>query len=331
MSKILLLFTVVMAVIFHSATASAVRRRGGGGGEKGMKVTNRRTMYAHSPRRLSHQYSEYTQSFIPGGKGKGAPPPPTSKSKGTGKGKGSKGSTSSKSGSPGSPKARPECRPVVEGAEFIVEGAITMTMANMTDDTKVIGTEFIYNGPLLEFSDQDELVELENFFMSGSCVRTQERDGEMPGAGHCSFTITLDTGATVNYGGEAFDGWDNLMAINGGSQELIGLSGTVTLIGLNDAFEDTDEDFFSVPWIYGETVLVYQICPQGYWDRYVIADHDALPPPSIPDPFAHNAVVQPVEVVAVPVAVDPVLVVEVDDAVAGDDAIAGTDDYDYDY
>ena len=92
----------------------------------------------------------------------------------------------------------------------------------------------------------------------------------------------------MNFGGEAFDGWDNLMAITGGSQELIGLSGTVTLIGLNDDFEDTSDDFFSVPWIYGEAVLVYSICPQGYWDRYYIEDHDALPPPSIPDPFQRN-------------------------------------------
>ena len=186
---------------------------------------------------------------------------------------------------------RPKCRPVVEGAEFIIEGAITRTMANMTEDASTIGTEFIYNGPLLEFNADDELQELENFFLSGSCVRTQERDGDMPGAGHCGFTVTLDTGATMNIGGEAFDGWDNLMAIDGGSQELIGLSGTVTLIGLNDNFEDTDEDFFSVPWIYGEAVLVYSICPQGYWDRYYIEDHDALPPPSIPDPFQRNAAV----------------------------------------
>ena len=121
------------------------------------------------------------------------------------------------------------------------------------------------------------------------CIRTQERDDDMPGAGHCSYTITLDTGATMNFGGEAFDGWDNLMAITGGSQELIGLSGTVTLIGLNDDFEDTEDDFFTVPWIYGEAVLVYSICPQGYWDRYYIEDHDALPPPSIPDPFQRNA------------------------------------------
>jgi hypothetical protein len=330
MSKILLLLTVIMTVILHTATASAVRRRAGGGGatrgEKGLKPTSRRTSHGHSPRRLGHLYSEYSHGFAP----PGLLPPgsnTSSKSKGKGKGKGKGGM--SKSGSPKEPP-RPQCRPVVEGAEFIVEGAITMTMANMTDDTKTIGTEFIYNGPLLEFNDQDELTELENFFMSGSCVRTQERDDEMPGAGHCSFTITLDTGATINYGGEAFDGWDNLMAINGGSQELIGLSGTVTLIGLNDAFEDSSDDFFSVPWIYGEAVLVYQICPQGYWDRYVIADHDALPPPSIPDPFQRNAVVVETEVVAVAVPAVPAVVVEVDDEV--DDEVVGEDDgYDYNY
>ena len=122
----------------------------------------------------------------------------------------------------------------------------------------------------------------------------------------------------MNFGGEAFDGWDNLMAITGGSQELIGLSGTVTLIGLNDNFEDTSDDFFSVPWIYGEAVLVYSICPQGYWDRYYIEDHDALPPPSIPDPFQREA--QQVEQV----------VYQVVEA-ADDDGGAGDDDDYYEY
>jgi hypothetical protein len=199
------------------------------------------------------------------------------------------GKSSGKSGKSGKGKGKrrnsPSCRPVVEGAEFIIEGAITNVMSNMTADSSVLGTEYIYNGPLLEFNENDELQELENFFLSGTCVRTQSRVEEMPGAGHCSFTITLDTGATMNFGGEALDGWDNLMAIGGGSQELIGLSGTVTLIGLNENFEDTDEDFFSVPWIYGEAVLVYSICPPGYWDDYYIRDHDALPPPEIPNPF----------------------------------------------
>lgn len=270
MSKILLLVAVFVAVLINTASAAHVRRKVGGGsrGTKAAKGTPQRRTTEHSPRLLKHHGFDPRQAK--GGKG----------SKGS-KGKGSKGGG----------MMRPRCRPVVEGAEFIIEGAITQTMANMTEDSSTIGTEFIYNGPLLEFNADDELQELENFFMSGSCVRTQERDGDMPGAGHCGFTVTLDTGATMNIAGEAFDGWDNLMAIDGGSQELIGLSGTVTLIGLNDNFEDTDEDFFSVPWIYGEAVLVYSICPQGYWDRYYIADHDALPPPSIPDPFQRNAVV----------------------------------------
>jgi hypothetical protein len=277
MSKFLIVFTALLALLSHTAkAASNVRRRVGGGirGEGGIKHGMRRTT-EHSPRHLKH----YSTGIAPKGYAS------KSKSKGKGGMKQGGGSTDSGYGR----MARPTCRPVVEGAEFIVEGAITMTMANMTEDSSMIGTEFIYNGPLLEFNERDELTELENFFMSGSCIRTQERDEDMPGAGHCTYTITLDTGATLNFGGEAFDGWDNLMAVTGGSQELIGLSGYVTLIGLNNDFEDTSDDFFSVPWIYGEAVLVYSICPQGYWDQYYIEDHDALPPPSIPDPFQRNA------------------------------------------
>ncbi|CAB9507039.1 expressed unknown protein [Seminavis robusta] len=310
MSRILLLLTVVLAVFLNTAAASRLkyRRRAGGGtrGEKGIKPINRRATH-RSPRHLMGHYYAHDQ-FQHGYQ------PPVTSSKSKGKGGGSKGRKGTPPQNRPQMKSRPMCRPVVEGAEFIVEGAITMTMANMTEDSTVIGSEFIYNGPLLEFNDRDELTELENFFLSGSCMRTQERDDEMPGAGHCAFTVTLDTGATMNFGGEAFDGWDNLMAINGGSQELIGLSGTVTLIGLNDDFEDTSDDFFSVPWIYGEAVLVYSICPQGYWDRYYIDDHDALPPPSIPDPFQRNVQEQQQEILAV--VVEPV----------DDD-----DDYGYDY
>lgn len=293
MSKILVLFTALLALLSNSASAASnVRRRVGGGtrGENkgGIKQGKRRTT-EHSPRKLSGHYGygyENGYGYAP----KGYAPPPKYHSKSKSKGKGGSYGRKGPGGDSGyDRKATPKCRPVVEGAEFIIEGAITMTMANMTEDSSMMGTEFIYNGPLLEFNNRDELTELENFFMSGSCIRTQERFEDMPGAGHCSFTVTLDTGATMNFGGEAFDGWDNLMAITGGSQELIGLSGTVTLIGLNDDFEDTSDDFFSVPWIYGEAVLVYSICPQGYWDRYYIEDHDALPPPSIPDPFQRNA------------------------------------------
>jgi hypothetical protein len=282
MSKVLLFIAILVVALLQSASASNVRRRAGGGGgraaTKGLKGGLKR-MVEHSARDLKGYYPHGYEAYYPPGYEEHAhhysKTSKSSKSKGKSRG--------------GRKKARPKCRPVVEGAEFIVEGAITNVMANMTDDNSMIGTEFIYNGPLLEFNDFDELQELENFFMSGSCVRTQERDGDMPGAGHCQLTITLDTGATMNFGGEAFDGWDNLMAIEGGSQELIGLSGTVTLIGLNDNFEDTSDDFFSVPWIYGEAVLVYSICPQGYWDRYYIEDHDALPPPSIPNPFERQA------------------------------------------
>lgn len=274
MTKIVLLIAVLVAVLINTASAANVRRKTGGGLSRGTpKGEHNKRTTKHSPRQLAHRGFDPSQ-----GKGKGS------------KGKGSKGMSK---GGGGGMMQRPMCRPVVEGAEFIIEGAITQTMANMTEDASTIGTEFIYNGPLLEFNEDDELQELENFFLSGSCTRTQERDGDMPGAGHCGFTITLDTGATMNVAGEAFDGWDNLMAIDGGSQELIGLSGTVTLIGLNDNFEDTDDDFFSVPWIYGEAVLVYSVCPQGYWDRYYIENHDALPPPSIPDPFQRNAQVVP--------------------------------------
>jgi len=280
MTKILLLLTVLLAALANTATASNIHRRAGGGtrgAKPGLKAGKRKI--EHSARQLSSHYE-----YIP--KTKGIDP----RAGGKGKGKMSKSSKGKYQGM----MSRPECRPVVEGAEFIVEGAITSTMANMTESSGTIGTEFIYNGPLLEFNDDDDLSELENFFLSGQCIRTQESDGDMPGAGHCAYTITLDTGATVNFGGEAFDGWDNLMAINGGSQELIGISGTVTLIGLDDNFEDTADDFFSVPWIYGEAVLVYQICPQGYWDKYYIDNHDALPPPSIPDPFQRAVVEEPV-------------------------------------
>lgn len=303
MSKILLLFTALVAVLFSTASAAKVRRRVGGG-TRGGKHQGVRRATEHSPRQLGkyhkydphpHYHPEDRHYYSSSSKSKGA----KGKVGGMNKRKGYNGG-----GDNGGNRKmnRPKCRPVVEGAEFIVEGAITMTMANMTEDSTVVGSEFIYNGPLLEFNDRDELTELENFFLSGSCIRTQERDDEMPGAGHCSYTITLDTGATMNFGGEAFDGWDNLMAITGGSQELIGLSGAVTLIGLNEDFEDTSDDFFSVPWIYGEAVLVYSICPQGYWDRYYIEDHDALPPPSIPDPFQRHVEEDQVvyEVVAYP-------------------------------
>lgn len=278
MSKILLIFAALVAVLVSTASAAKVRRRVGGG-TRGGKHQGVRRATQHSPRHLG-MHKGYDPHLAKGAKG-------SSKGKGGGMNK-RKGAGRDGGGGNGRKMTRPKCRPVVEGAEFIVEGAITMTMANMTEDSTVIGSEFIYNGPLLEFNDRDELTELENFFLSGSCMRTQERDDDMPGAGHCGFTVTLDTGATLNFGGEAFDGWDNLMAIDGGSQELIGLSGTVTLIGLNEDFEDTSDDFFSVPWIYGEAVLVYSVCPQGYWDRYYIEDHDALPPPSIPDPFQRN-------------------------------------------
>lgn len=289
MSKLLLLLTAFWALLISTASAAKVRRRYGGGQTRGAQGMRRAT--EHSPRNLGHHDNYYYKGYDPRAHEEEYYYS-SSKSKGS---KGAKGKGAKKrrgdGARPGGMQmaARPKCRPVVEGAEFIVEGPITMTMANMTEDESTVGTEFIYNGPLLEFNDRDELTELENFFLSGSCIRTQERDDDMPGAGHCSYTITLDTGATMNFGGEAFDGWDNLMAITGGSQELIGLSGTVTLIGLNENFEDTSDDFFTVPWIYGEAVLVYSICPQGYWDRYYITDHDALPPPSIPDPFQRQA------------------------------------------
>lgn len=288
MTKILLVFAALVAILSSTASAAKVRRRVGGG-TRGGKHQGVRRVTEHSPRQLGkyhkydphpHYHVEDRHYYSSSSKSKG--------SKGKGGGMNKRKGYNGGNGNGNKKMNRPKCRPVVEGAEFIVEGPITMTMANMTEDSTVIGSEFIYNGPLLEFNDRDELTELENFFLSGSCIRTQERDDEMPGAGHCSYTITLDTGATMNFGGEAFDGWDNLMAITGGSQELIGLSGAVTLIGLNEDFEDTSDDFFSVPWIYGEAVLVYSICPQGYWDRYYIEDHDALPPPSIPDPFQRH-------------------------------------------
>lgn len=285
MMKIVLLSAVLMAVLTDSASASGIRRKTGGGSRGAAKGPGKRRTTEHSARHLKGYDPRH-------GEGKGSSRSKGSKGKGGSKGGG-------RNGRQGMMQQRPMCRPVVEGAEFIIEGAVTTVLANMTDASSTIGTEFIYNGPLLEFNADDDLQELENFFMSGVCTRTQERDGDMPGAGHCSYTITLDTGATVNFAGEAFDGWDNLMAINGGSQELIGLSGTVTLIGLNANFEDTDDDFLTVPWIYGEAVLVYSVCPQGYWDRYYIEDHDALPPPSIPDPFQRNVVVEEVVVVEV--------------------------------
>lgn len=197
----------------------------------------------------------------------------------------------------------PQCRPVVEGAEFLFEGTLTglgdpsggnSFFGNTTDDdfstTDEIGTTYIYNGPLLEFNEDDELQALNNFFISGSCQRTEEFGGQdFVGSGHCSFTVTLDTGATMNFAGEAFDEWENLMAMNGGSQELIGLSGSVTLIALNEDFEVGEGDFFNAPFMYAEVILVYSVCPEGYWDRYYIADHDELPEGDIADPFTFLA------------------------------------------
>jgi len=187
-------------------------------------------------------------------------------------------------------KASPSCRTVVEPAEFYMHNALQQitpggvnTMSNGTR-YEAMGTQYIFQGPLL---DQD-LVELEDYYVSGVCTRTWSARKEIPGvlgAAFCSLSFTIATGANFNVAGEVFDAWENNVGITGGTFEMTGVRGQSTLVAVGDDLEEEDGDFFSSPYIWGRVALVYKICPEGYWDRLIVDDIEDLEGKTYPDPF----------------------------------------------
>jgi len=178
--------------------------------------------------------------------------------------------------------AAPRCRTVVEPAEFYMHNALQQITPGGANGTQ-LGTQYIFQGPLL---DQD-LGELEDYYVSGVCTRTWSASNEtgVPGAAFCSLTFTIATGANINIAGEVFDAWENNVGITGGTFEMTGVRGQATLVAVDDDLKEEDGDFFSSQYVWGRVSLVYKICPEGYWDRLIVDDPEDLEGKTYPDPF----------------------------------------------
>jgi hypothetical protein len=133
-------------------------------------------------------------------------------------------------------------------------------------DPQNLGTAYIYNDAL--FNDRSS-AELEGSFATGHCVRTQMRentgDGNfVAGGGYCHFTYTFFDGRrtyTFNAVGEVFDYFGGKLAITGGTEGLVGVSGDVVLEPLQ-VEEDgsrlpSSEDFFMETDIYQSTASLH--------------------------------------------------------------------------
>lgn len=149
-------------------------------------------------------------------------------------------------------------------------GTTSVSMAE--GDPQELGTRWIFNGPLLAFDEDAGLVDLDGFFASGVCTRTWLNMGDqgIPGANYCNLAFSMDTGAAILVSGEVFDGWDSNLGIEGGTREMLGVDGQITLTPLDDMLAplDISKDVFEdSTWIRGRGSLIYEICPDRYWSR----------------------------------------------------------------
>jgi len=175
----------------------------------------------------------------------------------------------------------PDCETVVEPAEFIFHNYLSAIVPGNSSGSGSIGTQYIYQGPLLD----SDLKELEGYFISGLCTRIFNSTNDIPGAAFCQMTITIITGACINVAGEVFDDWTNNLAITGGTFEMQGVYGQATLIAVDDDLRPEQGDFFDSQYIHGRATLVYEVCPEGYWDPLIADEQSDLEGGTYPDPF----------------------------------------------
>mmetsp|Transcript_14378 Transcript_14378/g.23732 ORF Transcript_14378/g.23732 Transcript_14378/m.23732 type:complete len:346 (-) Transcript_14378:2068-3105(-) len=102
-----------------------------------------------------------------------------------------------------------------------------------------IGTVFLYGGPL--FDVNATMIPNANF--TGVCTKTQQAgvidvNRTLVGGGHCQFTYIMDIAAdgipltTMNAVGEVFDLAGGVLAITGGTGDLMGAGGEVKVLPL---------------------------------------------------------------------------------------------------
>jgi hypothetical protein len=136
-------------------------------------------------------------------------------------------------------------------------------------DNQSLGTKYIYNDIILDMKNMEEL---DGSFATGSCSRTQTRlplgDAFVSGGGYCHFTYTLfdgDNTMSFNVAGEVFDGFNNTLAVTGGTESFLGVTGQITLQPMDltegGEFVQDDGDFFTDPSIYtAKATLFFNQC-----------------------------------------------------------------------
>ena len=218
------------------------------------------------------------------GKGKGAYSGYGSVYGGKGKGKGGYGGYGGGGGGGGAPNGPfpspppqqqgPQCTQVAFTEEFLFLSA-DLAIPLETTDPDEIGTTFIYEpSPLFnatEFRDNGQSVELENSQITGVCTRTQEPVDGVGGGGVCQFTIQVDVGSSVTFGGFIEDfvvgSPPPTLVISGGSGENIGITGEVALLPLDGTGAPFTGDIFFDTFGYEASVSgVILVCEviQGF-------------------------------------------------------------------
>jgi len=176
-----------------------------------------------------------------------------------------------------------------------VLGSINNTTSNINvsfsaGDAQELGTKFVFNGPLLTLDDDDGVATLPDFFISGVCTRTWMSIAGVPGASHCNLALSVDTGDSIIIEGEVFDGWDSNLSVEGGTLELMGSDGQITITPVDEMFVPLDigsDVFLDSAYLRGRGTIIYNICEEGFWDQAEknFENLDSGIGGSYPDPF----------------------------------------------
>jgi hypothetical protein len=122
--------------------------------------------------------------------------------------------------------------------QFLQFSAIPPAILVFPQDPNVqdMGTRYIYNNDLRDAESLDELVGSRGI---GVCTRTQSRLEDTTGAvlqlggGHCTFTYTMFDGSrefSMEASGTIFDSLGGTLSIVGGTKDVLGAFGEITLV-----------------------------------------------------------------------------------------------------
>ena len=134
----------------------------------------------------------------------------------------------------------------------------TVYVDNSFQNAKDLGTVFIFNDNLFNLTTGG-FMEVETWFATGTCTRTQNLETMGVGGGICNFVYTLTDSdnnfATFVANGEVFDGDGGNLSITGGARAFQSAVGEVSITPYEGQFNDE-----------GELIGLLQIFTGDFWE-----------------------------------------------------------------